>query len=522
LQQCAVNLRCSDRVALAIGMMWVILLTLPIPLYAQDAHAPTSSLLSGADIAFYTFAFSGIVFYAATVAAIRQFRYLIFALQAALMVVLLSTLDGTLRMLVGGDETFAFSTPLIAQGAYAGVAFLGAALNLESPHRLSRFRPWLFTLALPCFVIPFGLPFFSYFTLYLPMNILVLSVIAVQALPPFTWTNLSTLQRRWATISPVVFAVVVVTVYLAHFIYFNFTQSQLDTINRILFAAFSVYSLGTVTLNLFATIQSKDSAERDVLRSQAEQAEMALALSQAEQEYAAALQIAQAKTQQLAGASHDLKQPLAALRLSVSQLPREDDRAQQMSEALNYVEDLARTYAADSELQAAMAEPTVGRPIAPGDVVRTHDEEVVSLQLIFSTLDGMFREDARSQGIDLKLVPSSLSVLISPLAATRILTNLVANSIAHAGPSKILVGARKQGPRVWLHVIDNGVGIETARLPQVLDAGEKRQDSMGQGLGLAIVTDLARQHGYEFELDSELGKGTTARLCLPLALADGP
>ena len=510
MRNCAVNL--SSLLGWAIPAL-VLCLAGTRALAASSQLDGIQTQLSGGDVAFYTFAFSVIVFYAATVAAIRQYRYLIFALQAALMVVLLSALDGTLRILANGDETFAFSTPLIAQGAYAGVAFIGAAVNLEPPHRFGRLRPWLLALSIPCFVIPFGLPFFSYFTLYLPMNVLVLSVIAVQALPPFTWTNLSDLQRRWATISPVIFAGSVVGVYLSHFVYFDFSQAQLDVINRALFAGFAVYSLGTVGLNLFATLQSKEAAERDVLRSQAEQAELALALAEAEQDYAAALRVAQSKTQQLAGASHDLKQPLAALRLSVSQFPVEDDRAEQMRDALNYVEDLAKTYATDNQLQEAMDESADG----VGDLVPPHNDELVSIQLIFSTLEAMFASDAEAAGVTLRVRPSGLRVRVSPLTVTRVLTNLVANSLAHARPRKLLVGARGHGGQVHVYVLDDGVGIERGRFNEVMRSGVKGSDSAGQGLGLAIVADLARLHDYDFRLDSEVGKGTVARISLPRA-----
>ena len=76
------------------------------------------------------------------------------------------------------------------------------------------------------------------------------------------------------------------------------------------------------------------------------------------------------------------------------------------------------------------------------------------------------------------------------------------------------------GPAVVIEVIDTGVGIRAEHLPNVTEPFfTTKEDGKGTGLGLAICRRIVREHQGELEIDSEVGRGTTVRIILPVRVA---
>lgn len=74
-----------------------------------------------------------------------------------------------------------------------------------------------------------------------------------------------------------------------------------------------------------------------------------------------------------------------------------------------------------------------------------------------------------------------------------------------------------------IDVTDTGIGISPEELPRVFEKFYRSQDQRvheetGSGLGLSLASEIARLHGGKLTADSELGKGSTFTLTLPLAV----
>lgn len=115
-----------------------------------------------------------------------------------------------------------------------------------------------------------------------------------------------------------------------------------------------------------------------------------------------------------------------------------------------------------------------------------------------------------------------LQLTADPARLRQALGNLVANAVRYTPPGgEVTVVGRRDGENILLEVTDSGVGIAPADLPLVFDrfwrADKSRSRATGgSGLGLAITRHLAEAHGGSAAATSELGKGSTFSLRLPV------
>ena len=198
----------------------------------------------------------------------------------------------------------------------------------------------------------------------------------------------------------------------------------------------------------------------------------------------------------LAGVSHDLRTPLARLRLS-TEMSASDDKSEmiadiaEMDSIIGQFLDFARTQSEESLEPtdvAALAREVVERELRLGHALQAHLEPVPEQAL-------------RRMGIK------------------RLISNLVDNAVAYGGED-VCVATRSESGRLILEVLDRGPGIpaqQAERLKQPFTRLEQaRSGKGGSGLGLAIVDRIARHHGGSLELLEREGGGLIARVSLPL------
>jgi two-component system OmpR family sensor kinase len=137
---------------------------------------------------------------------------------------------------------------------------------------------------------------------------------------------------------------------------------------------------------------------------------------------------------------------------------------------------------------------------------------------------------AHAHGIklDRKVWPDGLTTLGDADRLRQLLLVLIDNAIRYSHPGgTVCLSARRverDGPVAELMIEDHGIGIEEGELSKVFDRGHRSPNATthfadGSGLGLPIARALARGHGGDIELRSNLNRGTVAIVTLPLVIA---
>jgi PAS domain S-box-containing protein len=105
-----------------------------------------------------------------------------------------------------------------------------------------------------------------------------------------------------------------------------------------------------------------------------------------------------------------------------------------------------------------------------------------------------------------------------PQQLQQVLVNLCLNSLdAMPGGGKLTIGARRDGAdRMMVTVADTGFGIDDSSLSKIFQPFFTAKKRRGLGLGLPICDRIVKAHGGAIEVESQVGRGTTFRIFLPL------
>ena len=222
-----------------------------------------------------------------------------------------------------------------------------------------------------------------------------------------------------------------------------------------------------------------------------------------------------AKSQLLAAASHDLRQPLHALGLYVAALAARAQDAEWRPLVMN-VESAANALEIQFAQLIDLSRLDAGA-LAP-------ERSDVALGPLFARIRTEFAPQAAARGLSLRIVPTKLVVDSDPALLERIVGNLVANGIRYTNRGGVLLGARPRGDRVAIDVVDTGIGIAASDRQRIFeefyrvhDDNKPSQTRRGMGLGLAIVRRFADLLDHGIELDSREGIGSRFRVLVPRA-----
>lgn len=234
------------------------------------------------------------------------------------------------------------------------------------------------------------------------------------------------------------------------------------------------------------------------------------------------LVLSRLKSDFVANVSHELKTPLALIRLFAETLEMgrvsRDGKAkeyyriinkesQRLTQLINNILDFSRIEAGRKEYR-----------FVTGDPSRVVEDVVES-----------YRFPIEQQGfklnVDLQPLPE---IPLDPDALAQALINLVNNAIKYSGGEKeITIAARRNADKIEISVADRGIGIPRNEQKKIFEKFYRVESSLihetkGSGLGLSLVRHIMDAHGGDVAVESAPGKGSTFTLVLPVRGAVEP
>ena len=195
----------------------------------------------------------------------------------------------------------------------------------------------------------------------------------------------------------------------------------------------------------------------------------------------------------LAGISHDLRTPLARLRLAIELSASDPALREGMALDIEEMDQIIGQFMAFAR--------------GEDEALSVHDLDALLLEVV--QRDGQLGRAVHTTTLQAGRLP------IAPLAIRRAIRNLIDNALRYAGePIEVAAGCTAQ--HAWIEVRDRGPGIpahETVRMQQPFTRLQSaRTDASGAGLGLAIVARVAQLHHGALHLLPRAGGGLVARL----------
>jgi signal transduction histidine kinase len=209
--------------------------------------------------------------------------------------------------------------------------------------------------------------------------------------------------------------------------------------------------------------------------------------------------------------SHDLRTPLASLRLMAETLTgeaRDDPEATRL---------FASRIAAEAERLHALVTGILDLSRLEAGVERAQIQVVELRALANKAVDGM-RPWAKERGLGLSVRGKPTMALADPARLERALRNVLDNALKFTQPpGSVMVTVGQAGGKPGVSVRDTGAGIPVSQLPRIFDrfyTGERARTGWSSGLGLTIAKQAVELQGGEIEVQSTPGEGTLVRIAL--------
>ncbi|MBI5006972.1 MAG: HAMP domain-containing protein [Nitrosomonadales bacterium] len=207
------------------------------------------------------------------------------------------------------------------------------------------------------------------------------------------------------------------------------------------------------------------------------------------------------RTTMLAGISHDLRTPLARMRLAIEMLPANTDpklvaRLQHDIDEMNQL---------------------VGEFLALSRELQKETPQQIDLASLLAEL----AENARDAGAQVEYRSTGdAKVSAGPMSLRRILNNLIGNAVRYGSNAMVTITLDMQEDATVIGILDRGPGIPAHEVENVFHPFYRLEASRsnttgGSGLGLAIARQLADANSWKVELLPRQGGGTEARLTIP-------
>jgi signal transduction histidine kinase len=216
----------------------------------------------------------------------------------------------------------------------------------------------------------------------------------------------------------------------------------------------------------------------------------------------------------VAMASHEFRTPLAIIDAAAQRLCRSSatingdyvrEKAGMIRSAVVRMVDLMESILANGRLEA-------------GQIILKRSEGDLKAALVNCCERQRHLSRSHVFHLDLELTPDALT--FDRGAMEQVFTNLISNAVKYSpNAPDIHVRARADEKRVEISISDSGIGMDADDLPKLFQPYYRARSATGiagTGIGLNVVKQVVELHGGTVEVTSELGKGTTFTILLPI------
>jgi len=267
-------------------------------------------------------------------------------------------------------------------------------------------------------------------------------------------------------------------------------------------------------IELYSSGERRPYSRSDLTRASGVADRAAFAIYNARQ-YQAAQEATRLRDEVLGVVSHDLRNPLASIRLAAGQLDSEEAQDAEKRERLSHL--ILRS--ADRAVRLIEDLLDVARMRSGQLTVSTHPIPARSVLLDALELHRSLAE-SNALAIDIDCEAADADVLADHERVLQVLSNLIGNAIKFTpGGGRIALCAEQVGDEVVFSVRDTGPGIPADQVPFIFDWfwQATRGTRSGAGLGLTISRSIVEAHHGRIWVESDGENGSTFRFTLPLA-----
>ena len=202
----------------------------------------------------------------------------------------------------------------------------------------------------------------------------------------------------------------------------------------------------------------------------------------------------------IADVAHELKTPLATLRASL-ELAKVNDPIAEIDHLSNTLKDV---------LELAWSESTFRQ-----------SPKIFNLSVLMEELLEITTKMSLNKKISISSeIDQDILIVGFREKLARAILNIIDNAIKYSQDlGKVKISLEKRNDQALIIIKDNGIGISKKEIPHIFDRfyrGSKTAKVLGSGLGLAIASSIITTHQGSINIDSELGKGTTVTIRLPI------
>jgi signal transduction histidine kinase len=223
----------------------------------------------------------------------------------------------------------------------------------------------------------------------------------------------------------------------------------------------------------------------------------------------------------LASVSHDLRNPLAAIKATAQVLKLQIERRgsiepDRLAKMLGSVDDTTTRMSRIIEELLDVTRIQLGRPLEL-------DRQPTDIVALAQTVADEYQRSTTRHTIRVKAETEVVGIW-DPVRLNRVVSNLVDNAVKYSpdgGTIRLTVGRDgEDGREAVITIRDEGLGIPDGDLPHIFDRfrrGSNVGDGIaGIGIGLASVRQIIEQHGGRVSVESWVGQGTEVKIRLPL------